>query len=192
MIAYLNQIDTQLFLFLNSLHSPFFDPVMVFITGKFSWIPFYLFLIILIIKQYKWQSVMILLFVALLITVSDQVSVKAFKYVFERPRPCHEADLQSMIHLPTGNCGGAFGFISSHAANAFALAGFLFLLLRRHFSWIGIVLFSYAGIVSYSRIYLGVHYPGDVIVGGLVGTVISVAIWYLYELMQQYICPKRC
>jgi undecaprenyl-diphosphatase len=135
---------------------------------------------------------MILLFVALLITVSDQVSVKAFKYVFERPRPCHEADLQSMIYLPTGNCGGAFGFISSHAANAFALAGFLFLLLRRQFSWIGIVMFSYAGIVSYSRIYLGVHYPGDVIAGGLVGIVISVAIWYLYELMQRYICPKRC
>jgi undecaprenyl-diphosphatase len=130
MMAYLNQLDTQLFLFLNSLHLPFLDPVMILISGKLTWIPLYLFLLVLIIRYFKWQSVMILLFVALLITVSDQVSVKIFKYVFERPRPCHEPDLQALIHLPTGNCGGAYGFISSHAANSFALAGFLFLLLR--------------------------------------------------------------
>lgn len=192
MMAYLNQLDTQLFLFLNSLHLPFLDPVMILISGKLTWIPLYLFLLVLIIRYFKWQSVMILLFVALLITVSDQVSVKIFKYVFERPRPCHEPDLQALIHLPTGNCGGAYGFISSHAANSFALAGFLFLLLRRRASWIGVILFTYAFLVSYSRIYIGVHYPGDVITGSLVGIIISAVVWYFYGLAQKYFCQKRC
>jgi undecaprenyl-diphosphatase len=111
MIAYLNQLDTQLFLFLNGLHSPVFDQLMILFSGKLTWIPLYIFLLGLIIKEFKWQSIMILLLVALLITVSDQLSVKAFKYVFERPRPCHIPELQTLIHLPTGNCGGAFGFI---------------------------------------------------------------------------------
>ncbi|NOU45950.1 MAG: phosphatase PAP2 family protein [Bacteroidales bacterium] len=192
MMAYLNQLDTQLFLFLNSLHLPFLDPVMILISGKLTWIPLYLLLLVLIIRYFKWQSVMILLFVALLITVSDQVSVKIFKYVFERPRPCHEPDLEALIHLPTGNCGGAYGFISSHAANSFALAGFLFLLLRRRVSSIGIILFTYAFLVSYSRIYIGVHYPGDVIAGGLVGIIISVVVWFFYGLAQKYYCQKAC
>jgi undecaprenyl-diphosphatase len=165
---------------------------MILFSGKLTWIPLYIFLLGLIIKEFKWQSIMILLLVALLITVSDQLSVKAFKYVFERPRPCHIPELQTLIHLPTGNCGGAFGFVSSHAVNSFALAGFLFLLLRRRFKWIGYIVFTYAVFVSYSRIYIGVHYPGDVIVGGLVGMMVSVAIWFLYTFTQRYLCPKQC
>ena len=134
MLETLLQLDRQLFLFINGLHHPLLDPVMVFISGKLSWLPLYVFLLFLIVRQFKWQAVLVMIFVAVLISLSDQASVKAFKFVFERPRPCHEADLQPLIHLAAGRCGGAFGFVSSHAANSFALATFIWLLLRQHFS----------------------------------------------------------
>lgn len=192
MVEWLNQIDTQLFLFLNGLHHPFLDPVMVFFSKKLSWLPVYLFFLYLIIKYYRWQSIMVLLFVAVLISLSDQISVKAFKFVFERPRPCHEEELKPLIHLVNGRCGGAFGFVSSHAANSFALAGFLWLLLRSHFKLIGIVVFTYAFMVSYSRIYLGVHYPGDIVAGGMVGFLIAVGVYFLFRLTERYFCRRSC
>ena len=182
MIEFLNQIDSSLFLFLNSLHIGWLDPIMIFISGKFTWIPFYLVLLFLIIRQYRWQSLVILLFITVLISLSDQLSVRAFKLVFERPRPCHEPDLQPLIHLAKGSCGGAFGFVSSHAANSFALAGFIWFLLKPAFPKIGFVLFPWAAIVAYSRIYLGVHYPGDILVGAALGMIIAWVVWKFYGL----------
>jgi len=182
MIEFLNQLDTSLFLFLNGLHSGWLDPVMIFISGKLTWIPFYLVLLVLIIRQYRWQSLLILLFITVLISLSDQLSVRAFSFVFERPRPCHEPDLQPLIHLAKGSCGGAFGFVSSHAANSFALAGFSWFLLRPVFPKIGFVLFPWAAIVSYSRIYLGVHYPADILVGAFLGLIIAWVVWKIYGL----------
>ncbi len=191
MIETLNQLDTSLFLFLNGLHAAWLDPVMVFISGKFTWLPFYLVLIGLIIRQYRWQSVMVLLFVALLITLSDQLSVRAFKFVFERPRPCHEPGLQPLIHLVTGNCGGAYGFVSSHAANSFAMAGFVWFLLRSSFRHIGWVLFPWAILVGYSRIYLGVHYPGDVFVGALLGLLVAWVVVKIYGFVSRHWCGSQ-
>jgi undecaprenyl-diphosphatase len=121
------------------------------------------------------------LFVAVLISLSDQLSVRAFKFVFERPRPCHDSDLQPLIHLPSGECGGAFGFVSSHAANSFALAGFVWFLLRQYYSKIGWILFLWASGVAYSRVYLGVHYPGDILGGALLGLAVSWLVWQLYR-----------
>lgn len=181
MLDWLNQIDTSLFLFLNSLHADWFDPVMIFFSGKLTWIPFYLVLLYLIIRQYKWQSLILLLFIAALISLSDQLSVRAFKFVIERPRPCHEPDLQPLIYLALGRCGGAFGFVSSHAANSFAMAGFVWFLLRGAYPYIGWVLFPWAAVVSYSRIYLGVHYPGDIMAGALLGLAISWLVWQIYR-----------
>lgn len=181
MLDWLNQIDTSLFLFLNGLHADWFDPVMIFFSGKLTWIPFYLVLLYLIIRQYKWQSLILLLFIAALISLSDQLSVRAFKFVFERPRPCHEPDLQPLIYLALGRCGGAFGFVSSHAANSFAMAGFVWFLLRGAYPYIGWVLFPWAAVVSYSRIYLGVHYPGDIMAGALLGLAISWLVWQIYR-----------
>jgi undecaprenyl-diphosphatase len=191
MIETLNQLDTNLFLFLNGLHAAWLDPVMVFISGKLTWLPFYLVLIAFIIRQYRWQSVMVLLFVALLITLSDQLSVRAFKFVFERPRPCHEPDLQPLIHLVNGNCGGAYGFVSSHAANSFAMAGFVWFLLQSSFSKIGWVLFPWALLVGYSRIYLGVHYPGDVLVGALLGLVVAWVVAQTYRFVSRHWCGSQ-
>jgi len=165
---------------------------MIFASAKLSWLPLYIMLLYLIIKQFKWQSILILILVALLISISDQLSVRAFKYVFERPRPCHEADLQPLIHLAAGRCGGAFGFVSSHAANSFALATFIWILLRGIYRWTGYVMFGYAVLVSYSRVYLGVHYPGDILAGGLLGVLAGGLVYAVYVVWGRYLCRQSC
>ena len=170
--------DTELFLFLNGLHAAWLDPVMTFISGKLTWTPFYLVLLYLVIKNYKKQSILIILGIILLIVCSDQVSSGIFKPLFERPRPCHNEAIKDLVYLPDGHCGGAYGFISSHACNVFALAVFMTNILKRYYRKIGWVMFVWASLVAYSRIYMGVHYPGDVIVGAAVGAIIG---WLMFE-----------
>ena len=174
--------DTELFLFLNGLHAAWLDPVMTFISGKLTWTPFYLVLLYLVIKNYKKQSILIILGIILLIVCSDQVSSGIFKPLFERPRPCHNEAIKDLVHLPNGRCGGAYGFISSHACNVFALAVFMTNILKRYYRKIGWVMFVWASLVAYSRIYMGVHYPGDVIVGAAVGAIIGWLVFKAYRL----------
>lgn len=176
MIDFLTNIDTELFLFLNGLHIYWLDPVMTFISGEITWAPFYIILLYLVIKKYKKQSIIIIIGIILLVLCSDQVSSSIFKPIFERPRPCHNETIKDLVYLPNGHCGGAYGFISSHACNTFALAAYLTLLLRKHYSKIAWVMFTWATLVAYSRIYMGVHYPGDVIVGAAVGALIGLVL----------------
>ena len=176
MIDFLTRIDTELFLFLNGLHVYWLDPVMTFISGKITWAPFYIVLLYLVIKKYKKQSILIIIGIVLLIVCSDQVSSGIFKPIFERPRPCHNEAIKDLVYLPNGHCGGAYGFISSHACNAFALASFLTLLLKKHYKKIAWVMFTWAILVAYSRIYMGVHYPGDIVVGAAVGILIGFVL----------------
>ncbi|MFO8055253.1 MAG: phosphatase PAP2 family protein, partial [Bacteroidales bacterium] len=170
MLEQIIELDRALFLFLNQWHSPFFDFLMWWISDKYIWIPFYAVLLGLIFK-FKGirQGFIFLVLVALVVTLTDQTSVKCFKEVFERLRPCHQPDLAGMVHIVNDKCGGQFGFVSSHAANTFGMATFVTLLLKPHIRWIGWLLISWAAIVSYSRIYLGVHYPADIIGGALLG-----------------------
>lgn len=175
-------MDTKLFLFLNGLHADWLDPIMIFISGKLTWLPFYLVLLFLVLKNYKRQSILIIIGIILLIVCSDQISSSIFKPLFERPRPCHNEAIKDLVYLPTGHCGGAYGFISSHACNAFALAVFITKILKEHYSKIAWVMFVWASLVAYSRIYMGVHYPGDVVVGAIVGAIIGILIFKLYIL----------
>ena len=178
---FITNLDTELFLFLNGLHVDWLDPVMTFISGKITWAPFYLVLLFLVIKNYKRQSILIIIGIILLIVCSDQISSGIFKPVFERPRPCHNEAIKDLVYLPTGHCGGVYGFISSHACNCFALATFITHILRKHYRKIAWVMFIWAALVAYSRIYLGVHYPGDVLVGAAVGVLVGVAISKIYD-----------
>lgn len=156
---------------------------MYWFSNKPFWIPFYLLLFYLAYKQVGKQVWLLALSVALLIALSDQLSVHAFKNVFLRYRPCHNLLIQDKVHLLNGHCGGTYGFVSSHAANTFALATFLFLFFRNKIKYFGILIFLWATLVSYSRIYSGVHYPADVAVGGLLGISLALIIFKGYKLL---------
>lgn len=176
MVAWLDQIDKSIFLFLNGLNSPFWDVVMFQISKKLIWIPLYAFLLFILVRQFKIKALWLFLFVIAAIALSDQASVHLFKNVFQRLRPCHQDELMGLVHTVNGKCGGQYGFVSSHAANTFALAGFFFLLFRKRLPYIAFGLLVWAVIVSYSRIYLGVHFPGDIICGGILGFALGSAL----------------
>ena len=152
---------------------------MRWFTETNSWIPFYGLLITLIIWKFRWKSIYILITIALLITACDQFTSSFMKPFFGRLRPCHDPIIQNAVHLVTEGCGGKHGFASSHAANTFGLAMFLWLLMKPFFRYMALM-FLWAALVSYSRVYVGVHYPGDILIGGLVGVLTG---WVCYRLL---------
>lgn len=183
MMDFLNQADTRLFLFLNGLHHPALDPVMVFLSSKIAWIPLYVLVLAMLIHRFRRQSWKYILAALLVFAVTDLASVHLFKNLFLRLRPCHEPDMQGLIHLVTGKCGGLYGFVSSHAANTFGFATLMALIFRKHLRWFGIVLLGWAFLVGYSRIYLGVHYPGDVLGGAILGALAGWGGWKVLKLV---------
>jgi len=179
----LAHLDSDLFLFLNGLHAEWMDKVMVLITQMWVWLPLYLLLIYWTVKQYGKRCWWIFLAVGIVVLCSDQLSAHVCKPLFQRLRPCYNADLQDLIYLPKGMAGGRYGFVSSHAANTFAVAAFLTPALRKDRNWMGIMLYFWAFISSYSRIYLGFHYPGDILCGALLGILIGLILWKVFQLV---------
>lgn len=166
----LNDWDTELFLFLNGDYNSFWDFVMYWASDKIIWIPVYLIFLFLLWKKFRERIWIIMIFAALLVFLSDQISVHLFKDIFQRLRPCHEAELMGVIHLVDGKCGGSFGFYSSHASNIWAVAVFVLSMLGNRNILLIIPILIWATLISYSRIYLGVHYPADVLAGALAGS----------------------
>lgn len=160
--------DRDLLLFFNGFHSSWADPVMLSLTRTEVWIPLYAFFIYLIFRNYGKKGWIVLLGVVVTIVLADQITSSIMKPFFQRLRPSHEPGLEGVIHLVNGYRGGTYGFASSHAANTFGIATFLFLLFRSRYRWITLV-FIWAALMTYTRLYLGVHYPGDILAGGLVG-----------------------
>ena len=177
----LSNIDTDLFLYLNGLHANWLDKVMIAVTQMWVWAPLYLLLIYWTVKQYGKRCWWVFLAVGVVVLCSDQLSAHVCKPYFQRLRPCYNPDLQDLIYLPKGMAGGRFGFVSSHAANTFAVAAFLTPVLRNYRPWLGIVLYLWAFISSYSRIYLGFHYPGDILCGAILGILIGLILWKVFQ-----------
>lgn len=174
------QLDRHLFLILNSANSRSWDGIMYFMSMRAVWIPLYLFIIFWLARIYKKKFIILLLFVLLSVVLADQIS-GLIKDLVSRPRPCHETSIQGLVHTVRDHCGGAYGFVSSHAANSFNVALLSLLLIRN--GWYTSFILIWAAGVSYSRIYLGVHYPGDVLCGALLGTLIG---WGVYRLFMAY------
>ena len=177
-------IDQQLFSYLNSLNNPTMDTVMEFISAKLSLLPFYIFLIGLVFYTFKKQSWLVIIAIALTVLLADQISVQCFKNVFERLRPCH---FLPDTHVVNKHCGGQFGFVSSHATNVFAVASLFIGLFHNKYKWLTIILLIWASIVSYSRVYLGVHYPLDIVCGAILGSLIGAIVFKLYSLVNNKI-----
>jgi undecaprenyl-diphosphatase len=179
MLETIKAIDTQLFLFLNGIHSPVFDQIMWLASDRFFWIPLYLWLIWLLFRAQRKHFWISILFVLVLIVASDQLC-NLFKFWVMRLRPSNEPSLASVIHLVNGYSGGSFGFYSAHASNSFALSTFVYMLAGRKYHFLLTILSCYAILVSYSRIYLGVHYPVDVFTGIILGFILGFITAKLY------------
>jgi undecaprenyl-diphosphatase len=175
-------LDQEIFLLLNNLHISWLDPIVFWATKTITWIPLYAFLIYLFINQFKSKAVLVLLFVGVSIFITDRTTSGFMKPYFERLRPSHEPALDGQVHLVNGDKGGLYGFASSHAANSFGIAMFVWLVLRNRFSKVAWI-FAWAFLFSYTRIYLGVHYPGDILVGTLIGVLAGIIAYSGYRFV---------
>ncbi len=194
MIDFLNNVDTQLFLTLNSLHTDFLDPIMKALSGKWIWVPFYMVLLYLIWRDYNKRfsalavrrTLLTLVCIALAITLADQICATLIRPIIERPRPANEdSPIRALVHIVDGYRGGHYGFPSCHAANSFALTTFIIMVFRNKVAITGML--SWALLLCYTRVYLGVHYPGDLLVGAIIGSCAGACCYYLYR----YFCKLR-
>ncbi len=191
MLDFLVDIDTKLFLFFNGLHNHFFDYFMMAFTGRFNWIPMYVVIFFMIYLRFNWRVASVyVVATGLAILMTDQLCATVIRPVVERLRPANiENPLSEFVHIFRGYRGGTYGFPSCHAANSFCLAILLSLLIsERRFS---IVIFTWAFFHSYSRLYLGVHYPGDLIVGAILGGSVSLLFYVLLKCIVANILPAE-
>ncbi|MBP5664630.1 MAG: phosphatase PAP2 family protein [Bacteroidales bacterium] len=181
MIEYLLPTDQSIFLFFNGLHSSWADVFFYWVSNRFIWIPFYAVLAFFLIKKWRKKSIPIFIALILCIFLTDQ-SCNLIKHSVQRPRPSHDPVLSEQVHLvakPDGTLykGGPYGFPSSHAANSMALALWVILYLGEKRKWLIIIMLCWVLLLSYSRIYLGVHYPSDLMVGWILGACWALVLW---------------
>lgn len=182
-ILWLSDIDARLLLIVNGAHSPFFDSVMWCISGRWIWVPFYAVLAYLLFRRMSWKRASLcLVTIGLIILAADQTCATLIRPEIGRLRPANlNNPLSSFVHVVNGYRGGRCGFPSCHAANTFALAVFMSLVIRH--KWFTVMMFSWAFVVSYSRMYLGVHYFGDLFCGATIGSLFAVLFYYLQNYL---------
>jgi undecaprenyl-diphosphatase len=183
MLEAIKNLDENLFLFLNALHSPFFDQLMWLFSERLFWVPLYIWFLWMLYQKFPKHFWTVLVAVTLMIVVSDQLCNLAKDSVM-RLRPSQEPHLQKLVHVVNGYRGGMYGFYSAHSSNAFAVAFFMITIVARERKYIIPVSISYAILTAYSRIYLGVHYPVDIIVAALIGTLLGKGFAIIHEKLR--------
>jgi len=189
MIEYLNAIDADALLAVNGLHDAFQNAFWWMVTAKWSSALLVLALLWILLRQNRRHALLVLAMLALAVLLADQVSSGLIKHLVERLRPTHDPSLESAVHVINGYRGGLYGFVSSHAANSFAVATLLSFIIRHR--WVTLSLFTWALLQCYSRVYLGVHYPGDILGGIIVGVLSGWLVWRLMRWIQhRYRLPR--
>lgn len=176
------ELDHQVFYFVNNvLSNSFIDPLMVAFRNPYVWLPAYVFLLSFVVLNFRKQAYWYILFLLIMVSSTDYVSSSIIKQSVKRYRPCHQEvqlqDLRLLVH-----CGSGYSFTSTHATNHFGLAFFLIFTFGIKKKYIFIPLFFWAALISYAQVYVGVHFPLDVICGGLLGIVIAFLISELYKI----------
>ncbi|MEJ6793257.1 MAG: phosphatase PAP2 family protein [Lacinutrix sp.] len=186
MLEQLIELDHETFLYLNGLGTDTWDSFWLFYTDKKHWIPFYIFLAYLMYKRLNTKMfILTLIVIALMILVTDQVTNLFKKVLFLRLRPCHNADLIDQMRLVKSWCGGQFGYFSGHASNSMAVAVFTGLMFRDRYKYLIFILLFWAALMGYSRIYIGVHFPLDVVSGFAFGTLSGFGFYKLDKYLQK-------
>ena len=182
MTEFLSDIDTQLLMCFNGIHSPFWDYFMSAFTGKVIWVPMYASILYILLKNFHWKvALCYVIAIALTITFADQMCNSFLRPLVGRLRPSNpENPIADLVYIVNGRRGGGFGFPSCHAANSFGLAIFLICLFRKRWLSIFIVLWAFTN--SYTRLYLGLHYPGDLVAGAIIG---GFGGWLFYFIVHK-------
>ncbi|MCB0382587.1 MAG: phosphatase PAP2 family protein [Psychroserpens sp.] len=185
MLEELVKLDTELFVYLNGLGTESWDGFWMFYTTKFNWIPFYGLLLYLMYKRINNTKVFLytLLIIVLMVTFTDQITNLFKRILVMRLRPCYNPEIENIIRLVKSTCGGKHGYFSGHASNSMAVAVFTSLMLRAKFKYVPYLLVFWAIGMGYSRIYVGVHYPLDVLSGMLFGAFSGFLFYKLYKFV---------
>lgn len=184
-------VDTDILLFFNGMHNTYFDYFMSTFSGKLVWIPMYAAILYVMVRNFSWKTTLCCaVAVALTITFADQVCATLIRPYVERMRPSNLSNpLSELVHIVNNHRGGRYGFPSCHAANTFGLAFFIFFLFRKR--WLTLFMMAWAILTCYSRVYLGVHYPGDLLVGTVVGLAGAYLMCFLFMKVSGYKRTER-
>lgn len=178
----MEQIDQGVLLLFNGHHIPWLDSAMMAITGRWTWVPFYALLVALLFWRCGWRKALLyLVCIAMTIALADQICAHLIRPMVERLRPCSPLNpLSASVQLVNGYAPGSYSFPSCHGANTFALATFMSLCVRRRA--FTAFMFLWAALVSCSRLYLGVHYPSDILAGAAIGALIALGVYHVSQL----------
>ncbi len=190
MLETLKTLDENLLLYLNAQHNSFFDQLMWLFSDRFFWIPLYAWFLWLMYKKYPKHYWKVIVTIVLMIVASDQLCNLA-KVNVMRLRPSQEPHLHALVHIVNDYRGGMYGFYSGHASNAFAVAFFMITAITAKRKYLIPVCLAYAILTAYSRIYLGVHYPGDILTGAIIGTILGIGFALAHaRLRNRYLVLK--
>lgn len=189
MMEFLLNLDREVFIFLNSFGNESWDGFWLFITKQINWIPIFIIILYLVLKHYGWRHALLIIgMIALLILITDQTTNHLFKYRFVRLRPGSDPALDGLIRAV--KTSSTFSFISGHASNSMAAAFFLYTVLKTRVKYIEIM-FLWPLVFAYSRIYLGLHYPGDILAGYIWGILTALLVLKLYVVLRDKYFPNR-